>query len=265
MKTWLPLNPVTPVRLLNKTLLLLLASLLLTGTSFADTARKVDSRSIEAGKATSVKVEFTMQPGNLQMRGGAAHLIDARFDYHPPAWKPVIRYDVSGTRGHLVVRQPSLQSVAHGRNAWDVQLSDRMPTDLLLATGPGNATLALRSLKLNTMTAIAGPGNMSIDAGSPSLRRISVSIGPGNLTVNLAAAWKHDLTANINVGIGNTTLRLPTKVGAQVTVRGTGRVSAPGFTKQHGAYVNASFHRSKVTVRASINAGVGNVILKGEG
>jgi N-terminal domain of toast_rack, DUF2154 len=221
----------------------------------------VESRSVAAGHARSVQVQLAMQPGNLQIGGGARHLMDARFLYQPSAWKPTINYRVGGSRGDLVIRQPRLQSVTSSQNTWTVTLSDRMPLDLNVSSGPGNATLGLRTLTVNTLAVDAGPGNVSIDAGSPSLKTLTVSAGPGNLSVNLIAPWKHNVAATINGGIGNTTLRLPAGVGIRVTVQGKGFVTAPDFTEQDGAYVNSAFGHSKVNVRVSLSAGIGNVVL----
>jgi hypothetical protein len=234
----------------------------LAGTAFAGHSAKVATPWVGAGKARSVRVDLTMQPGNLTIRGGARHLFDARIDYNPSAWKPTISYSLSGTRGHLVVQQPYLQSVQNARNTWDVRLADRMPLDLNVTSGPGNATLGLRSLKLGTLAVRGGPGNVSIDAGSPSLKRITALVGPGNLSVNLIAPWKHNVVAMINGGTGYVTLRLPEKVGSQVIVHSMGRIEAPGFTKRGSAYTNSAFGHSKVTVRVTLSVGIGIVDLK---
>jgi hypothetical protein len=227
----------------------------------AHRSANVDSPWVAAGKARSASVDLTMQSGILTVRGGASHLLDARFDYDPPAWKPTISYRVSGTHGHLVVRQPQLASVHHGRNTWDVRLADHMPIDLSVTTAPGNATLTLRPLTLKTLTVKAGAGNMTIDAGSASLKSMTVSRGAGNLSVNLIAAWKHNVSATIKGGNGNTTFHLPDKIGVQVSAHGAGHVRTSDFTKKGDTYVNSAFGHSQVSVRVSVTSGNGNVFL----
>ncbi len=221
----------------------------------------IESRSVNAGNASHVVARLMMQPGNLQIQGGVGHLLDARFVYQPAAWRPSVSYRVTGSRGELAVRQPHLQSVTSSQNTWNIGLSDRMPMNLEVTSGPGNATLSLRPLVLSTLTMVAGPGNVTIDAGSPSLRALKITAGPGNLTINLNAPWKHNVAATIDGGIGNTTLRLPTTIGAQVTVQGMGRVTAPDFARQGDSYVNAAFGKTKVDVHVSLTAGIGNVVL----
>jgi hypothetical protein len=221
----------------------------------------IESRSVNAGNASHVVARLMMQPGNLQIQGGVGHLLDARFVYQPAAWRPSVSYRVTGSRGELAVRQPHLQSVTSSQNTWNVGLSDRMPMNLEVTSGPGNATLSLRPLMLNMLTIVAGPGNVTIDAGSPSLRALKITAGPGNLTINLNAPWKHNVAATIDGGIGNTTLRLPTTIGAQVTVQGMGQVTAPDFARQGDSYVNAAFGNTKVAVHVSLTAGIGNVVL----
>jgi hypothetical protein len=211
-----------------------------------------------------VRAELAMQPGNLQINGGSGRLMDARFTYKPAAWRPTVSYRVSGHRGSLAVRQRQLESVTNGQNTWNVALSDHMPIDLAVVSGPGNATIGLRTVTLKTLTVTAGPGNVSIDAGSPFLTSLTVSAGPGNLSVNLIAPWQHTVIATIKGGIGNTTLLLPTDVGARVDVQGPGLVTTTDFTEHGGAYVNAAFGHSKATVHVSLTSGIGNVVLKGE-
>ena len=173
-------------------------------------------------------------------------------------------YAVKGKRGELEISQPSLESAKNGRNDWDVKLSDRIPIDLNVTSGPGNATLSLSTLRLKTLTVAAGPGNVSIDAGSPSLKIVKITAGPGNLSINLSAPWKHNVSAIIDGGVGNTTVSAPALIGVRVAVHGLGHVNAPGFTRQGDAYINSEYGRSKFAVRIVLKSGIGNVNLRTE-
>jgi hypothetical protein len=235
---------------------------LTTSCGVGSSSATVDSRSVRADSARSVQIDLAMQPGNLSVQGGATHLLDARFNYSPAAWRPTISYAVSNRRGKLVVSQQRIGSVTRGRNTWDVRLSNQMPVDLDVTSGPGNATLWLRALTLKSVSLTAGAGNITIDAGSPALRILRLSAGPGNLTVNLDAAWNHSVNATINGAVGNTTLRLPARVGVRVTLQGEASVQALDLSRQNGAYVNAAYGHSPVTVQVSLSVGLGNVVLQ---
>jgi hypothetical protein len=229
---------------------------------FDSSPSTVESRSVRVGTARSARVRVTMQPGNLTIRGNAHPLLDARFTYRPSSWRPALLYAVKSGRGDLIVSQPSLQSVKNGRNTWDLKLSNHVPIDLHVISGPGDAELNLRSLTLRTLSVAAGTGNMSIDAGSPSVRTVKVAAGPGSLSLNLVAPWKHSITATVDGSIGNSTLLVPSQTCAMVRVHSMGHVDAAEFTKRGEVYANSQCGRSKIAVRVSLAAGMANVVLK---
>lgn len=243
-------------------LLILLLCASATATASARPGERTINRSVSAGKAKSAHVELVLRGGKLTVSGGARHLLDATFTCDPPSLRPSVSYSVTGTRGHLVIRQPALSTgVKSKNNTWNVRLANRMPIDLDVSSGGSKSTLSLRTLSLGTLNVSSGAASISIDAASPTLRTLKATAGAGALTLNLATAWTHNVTADIKAAVGAITLHLPTTVGAQVKVSGMVPVTAPAFAKRGSAYVNSADGESAVAVLVTVHATVGSVRL----
>ena len=79
-----------------------------------------------------------MNAGDLDVRGGAAKLLDADFTYNVAAWKPELHYSLSGGDGDLSLEQPGPRSsTGKTKNEWRVQLNDGVPVDLSIQLGAG--------------------------------------------------------------------------------------------------------------------------------
>lgn len=159
---------------------------------------RTESRSVELGDARTVGVLFKMEGGELRVRGGARHLLDAEFTYEMDSWRPEVSYEVRGNQGDLAVRQPSSAAAGEARYRWDAALSDDVPMELRVEMGAGDGELRLGSLQLS---------------------RLEVEHGAGNLTVDLAGAWEGDLVASVKGTVGTVTVRLPGDVGVVVRHR----------------------------------------------
>ena len=68
---------------------------------------RTETRSMELDKSELVDVALKMGAGELNVRGGSPKLMEAEFRYNRSGFKPEVRYDASGFRGHLVVEEPS--------------------------------------------------------------------------------------------------------------------------------------------------------------
>ncbi|MCX6924085.1 MAG: toast rack family protein, partial [Verrucomicrobia bacterium] len=141
-----------------------------------------------------VRVNLRMGAGDLRVTDGAAKLMRADFAYGVPSWKPEVRYSRAGKRGDLTIEQPGKNHTALGnmKYSWDLQLNKRVPVDLVLNFGAGQARL---------------------DLGSLDVRGVELSMGVGQLDVDLRGAPKHSYTVGIHGGIGEATVRLSADAG----------------------------------------------------
>jgi D-alanyl-D-alanine carboxypeptidase len=209
-------------------------------------ALQTESQSVELGDAKSVRVQIDMGAGDLEVKGGAAKLLEADFAYNVARLKPEVKY----SDGTLVVRQPdtngfpNIQSVTNFRNEWGLHLNDQVPMNLSVAVGGGSADLQLAGL---------------------SLTGLDVNLGAGQYTMDLTGGWARNLDATVDAGAANVTVRLPRDVGVRVKVEdGPHTVQATGLTADGGAYTNAAYGTSKVTLQVGLKVGIGRITLEEE-
>lgn len=226
----------------------LLAALLL---SSCDSAARVgalrsESRSVDLGDASSVRVEINFGAGSLKLTGGAEKLLEADFTYNVARLKPVVGY----ANGTLVVRQPEVKGlpdlwdITDFRNEWGLRLSDKVPMDLKVDAGAGDSNLQLAGL---------------------SLTGLDISLGAGTYTLDLSGDWARDLDVTINAGAAILTVRLPRDVGARVKVEeGPHTIDAPGLTEDGGFFTNAAYGVSEVSMQVDLEAGIGTISLEVE-
>lgn len=205
---------------------------------------QTDVKEVKLGDAKSVRVEIRMGAGELKIGGGAANLLDGQFTYNVPAWKPRVEYNTSGSEGNLSIRQPEGSGGASGnvKYDWDLRLNDKVPISIDVQMGAGRADLTL---------------------GKLSLTNLDIKMGAGETIVDLTGDWKNDLTAHIRGGVGKATVRLPRDVGVYATAAGgIGAINAHDLRKENGAYVNDAYGKSPVTLRVTVEGGVGEINLE---
>jgi len=222
------------------------ATLVLLGcVSLPEGEPRTETKSIGRGEAEMVRAEIEMKAGELKIRGGAAQLLDATFHYDDH-WQPEVRYDLTGFRGNLVVRQPkvtrNIGRVGDFRHEWDLRLNNDVPLDLNVTVGAGKSVLEL---------------------GALYLRGLEIHLGVGELELDLTGKWRKDLEARIRGGVGQATVRLPRDVGVRAHVRGgIGEIKAAGFHRSGDTYTNDAFEHSPVTLRLDIQGGIGEIRLE---
>jgi uncharacterized protein DUF2154/cell wall-active antibiotic response 4TMS protein YvqF len=204
--------------------------------------------SIPLKNAKSVDVTVDMTSGELRVGGGAnpANAIDADFAYRESDGKPDVDYNVSGTQGVLRVSSKDTGIHTHfasSNNRWDIHLND-LASELQIHMG-------------------AGQGNLKL--GGLGLTHLDLEMGAGQVNLDLTGDWKKNLEVNMQGGVGNAHIRLPKNVGVEVSVSGgIGSVNSGSLKKREGEYVNDAYGQSPVTIRVTVEGGVGSVELESD-
>lgn len=204
-----------------------------------------ESHSVALGGAKSVNAQIVMGIGRLTMEGGAKDLMDARFIYNMPSWRPEVTYNVTDGIGNLKVQQPSSSGKSLGSNIsydWDLHLNDNVPINLKTTLGAGESNLKL---------------------GDMSLTGLDVQSGAGNVTLDLSGKWKNSLNASVEAGVGDLILMLPKETGTIVDLsHGIGSVEVGSGIKNVGStYVNNAYGKSNVSLLINVKAGIGKIRL----
>ncbi len=225
-----------------------------------------DFTAIDAEEAKQVRVYLKMGTGNLSIEGGGEALMEGDFIYNVEAWKPEIRYTEHDNEGRLSISQPAtdkLTTARHVRYEWDVRFNEEMPLDIRIEFGSGQGDVELGSLNIRTLDMKLGVGDMEVDLhNNATLEEAEFDMGVGDLKVDLQGQWEHDVTVDIQGGVGTVTLYLPNTLGVQVDVtQGLGDVTAEGLSQRGSQYVNEAYDADKANLHVYIQAGVGEVKL----
>ena len=199
------------------------------------------SESVEMDDSEVVRVELRMGAGDLRVTDGAAKLMRADFAYSVPSWKPEVRYSRSGKQAALTVEQPGKNHTTLGnmKYSWDLQLNKKVPVDLVLNFGAGQARL---------------------DLGSLDLRGVELEMGVGQMDVDLRGAPKHSYNVGIHGGIGQASVRLLADTAVYVEAHGgIGSIQVRGLQQEDGHWVSPSYDRASNKIRIQIHGGIGEI------
>jgi hypothetical protein len=199
---------------------------------------------IDAGNAESVQTDIRMGGGDLHLSGGAAKLMSSSFRYSESAGRPTVRYDVTGSRGRLTVESPNSSSIGKKVNDWTLRMGSRLPLEMKVNMGGGDADLDMSKLPLQS---------------------VEVHMGAGDLKLNVSGKYTTDVTVKVSGGAGDARIQLPKDMGAVVTASiGVGSVNVKGLTKRDGKYYNAAYADGKPAVRMDVRGAVGDIDLNAE-
>ena len=209
-------------------------------------AMQHQSRTIDRGEAKTVRATLDMGAGDINLSGGASHLLEADFDYRNASGAPRVDYSVSGTTGDLRISQDDNDS--HIRttsdNHWTLHLSNDVPLEIKVDMGAGHSNLRLRDLDVT---------------------RLNLDMGAGQVDVDLTGDRKADLTADLEGGVGEANIRLPKNIGVIVHASGgIGTIDAHGLHHDGDEYTNDMYGKSPVTIHLKVEGGVGRIVLTQE-
>jgi hypothetical protein len=199
-----------------------------------------ETQSIDLDKSEMARVEIKLGAGELQVDGGSAKLMDADFDYNHTSWKPIVRYDASSFRSQLRIEQPSgLHGGSGATYKWNLRFNDKIPLDVALDLGAGEAHMNL---------------------GSMNLRSVQVNVGVGEVTLDLRGKPTRDYTVNLNGGVGHAKVYLPGDTGVIANATGgIGDVNVRGLEKRGGHWINPTHENAPVTIHLDVKGGIGQI------
>ncbi len=240
-------------RMITIALVALLATLALATTGcravrIADSSRvKTVTKDVPLDSAAKIDADVEMAVGELTLSSEptGTSAFSGDFTFGDPSWEPEVKYVVSGGTGSLDVRMPDSLKVPSFKdvtNKWDVKLAGGVPTDLRLTLGVGKGDVDLSGVDVRTLKMVCGVGETVLDLSGPRTDGVS---------------------AKIDSGVGDLTIRLPKGVGVKVDGRqdGLGDMTADGFIAQGDAWVNEAYAGSGPKIEIDLTRGVGNVTL----
>jgi hypothetical protein len=201
------------------------------------------TQTLEPDSSERVRVILNMGAGELRIADTPQKLLRADFSYNVPSWKPEVTYKTTGGIGDLKIRQPGTAHtyIGNTKYRWDLQLSNKVPIDLELHFGAGQARLDLASLQL---------------------RGVEVNMGVGELDMDLRGPVKHSYNVTIHGGVGQATVRLPVEAAIYAEAHGgIGSINVRGLQKRGDYWTSESWEKSENRIRVEVHGGIGEIRL----
>jgi len=213
--------------------------------SFIPSKMQEEAILVEKDKAKALEVDIDLGVGEMNVTGGAKEWVEGTANYNIKKLAPQVNYNLSGDTGDIEIKHKGSTklSLANIKNTWAIQLNDDIPMDLTVETGASLANLDLQGLQLE---------------------KLDIDAGVGDLTVNLGGDWQKSFTANIETGVGQTTVIVPSKVGVKLTTeKGIGSSTIEGLiSKGKGVFVNEAYEKADVVLEINSELGVGDITFK---
>lgn len=229
--------------------------------------------------AGRLRVHSTPADGNLLYR------MEMRYDERH--MQPVSEYDRRAGSLRLGVRGSQRGRGSHNMDEGraEIELTPSVPTNLRLVFGAGEANLQLGGLALSDVHISTGAAEARVSFDTPNrvaARRVRLESGAAELTVtglgnaraeliefeggvgettlDFSGAWARNARANVKVGIGSLTLRLPRGVGVRLHKESfLTSFETNGFTRRGDFWYSANYDQSRVRLELNVDAAMGSV------
>lgn len=267
-------------------LLVALAAVLATAPAAAgqDWRTMTSARQLWGTEPVAVEVEYGAGELDIGRESGSMlYSMELRYDEEQSV--PVAEFDsaarrlklgASSRRGNRKMREGSTAKIS---------LSDRIPLDLELHFGAGEAELDLGGLRLRRLDVETGASETTIrfdrpnpirarevelSAGAAELEviglgnaraeRISFQGGVGATTLDFGGAWVGDATASVQMGMGSVVLRFPRGLGVRIS-RSSFLTSfdAEGMVRRDGSYFSENWDRAEHKLTVDVEAALGSI------
>lgn len=271
----------------------ILGSVALAGCDFEEAAppqmvSRNESRPLGDEKALAADVRYDI--GTLEIAADSSgKLYSLDMEYDRVGFEPEIRYDTAGAcEGRLVLKLEGTRKfrLRHERrtNRIRLNLSERIPLELKVQAGVGEARLFLSRLRLKRLEMESGVGGSRISAYDPNpevcekirlrsgvgsmdavglgnlnFRELDFEGGVGGASLDLSGEWKQDASLRIEVGVGGVTLRIPRELGVRVEGEKhfLSGFQLERFVKRDSDYYSENYDSATIRVLVRVQTGVG--------
>jgi hypothetical protein len=232
--------------------------------------------------ANPVDLSLAFGAGTLKIHPGSnSALVMGTASYNIADFKPIVTVNGSAVRveqgnWHLT----GIPDLSNIKNNWDLSLGEQ-PLNLSIEAGAYHAEYQFGGLALANLTVKDGASDAKMNFASPNLTEMSllsyetgasnVSLtglgyanfdsllfhsGAGNFTLDFTGGLRRDGSVNIETGVSNTTLVIPSGIPVQLTVDGglSNVTYDSGWTKNTNLYTQTG-SGSQLTIVVHMGAG----------
>jgi len=266
------------------------------GQTHAQQFRTVSSSRRPAGEQ-DMKVDVEFAAGRFTLGPDATgSLYRSMLTYEDGRYNPIMRFDPASRT--LKVGIDELHLSGRGRRGrsdrrdldkqhLELSLSPNVPTSLQLTFGAGDANVDLGGLTLTSAELKMGASETRVRYSTPNkglcqelqlhigaidfradqlgnsrCSQFALAGGAGSIVLDFSGDWGPvtQARADVAVGVGELTLRLPRSLGVEIEVtKFLTSFDSNGFIKRGGAYFSEGFDAAKTKIKFEINAALGNI------
>ena len=243
------------------------------------------ARGREFNGEQALKVDLEYGAGRLVVEPAAKGVLyRASMRYDADVFEP--QMDFSENALHIGIGNGELKGRKNMKGgSLDLRLGPQAPLDLELKFGAAEARMELGGLLVRTLRVGTGASATVLTFSKPNLmacesaelevgaarfevvglgnlntRALRVSGGVGELVLDFTGAWKQDLDATINMGLGSLTLRVPKGLGVMVEKDGLlAGFDSQGLVKRGKVYYSEGFNRATRKLAVKLDAAFGAI------
>ena len=241
---------------------------------------------LPADTVNPVDLSLVFGAGTLKIHpGSSSALVSGTATYNIADFKPTLTVNGSTVRieqgnWHLT----GIPDLSNIKNTWDLSLGEQ-PLNLSIEAGAYQAEYQFGGLALANLTVKDGASDAKMNFASPNLTEMSllsyetgasnVSLtglgnadfasllfhsGAGNFTLDFTGGLKRDGSVNIETGVSNTTLVIPSGIPVELTVDGglSNITCDSGWSKNTNLYTQTG---SGPLLTIVVNMGAGNLTI----
>lgn len=231
--------------------------------------------------AEVVDLTLSFGAGTLKLRPGTTSLVSGTATYNVPDFKPVVTVNgsqVTIEQGNW--RVTGIPDMSNVKNEWDLALGNA-PLDLNIQAGAYKAEYEFGGLALTNLTVSDGAADVKLKFSEPNATEMTLlryqtgasnvtltglananfaalefDSGAGNYTLDFSGDLKRSASVNIETGVSNFTLVIPSGIPAQITVQGgLSNISyGSGWAKNDNVYTQEG-SGPQLTIIVEIGAG----------
>jgi hypothetical protein len=235
--------------------------------------------SVESGKLT-----VSMGAGSLEINPGEEAWVSGTIEYNVPLWSPKVTREDSKLEISQTTEDNFTVPAKKVKNDWKLNIGN-YPTALLIKAGAYEGKLQLGGIPLTSLEVNDGASHVDVifDKANPQVmtnltyktgasdisleglgyanaEEINFDGGAGSYTLDFSGDLQRDLDVNINYGLGDVKIIIPTGVAAKVTVEGgLNNVELFGTWNVQGNDYELSGSGPQITI--VIKMGLGNLQL----
>ncbi len=230
-----------------------------------------------------LRVNVEYGAGRLTIAPGAENsLYRATLRYDGRVFRPLNRYE-NGTL-HVGIDGGSIKGTNLKAGRLDLALGPNVPLDLDLKFGAAEADVELGGLRVRAIKIQTGASETKVRVSHPNSETCStasfevgaarfqasglgnlncedirLSGGVGEVVLDFTGEWRNNASADVDMGLGSLTLRMPRGLGVSVRKSGVlATFDSQGLIRRGNVYYSENYenaeHRLTVTIDAALGA-----------